>query len=198
MADSRARRLEQGPKKNRTVSIAVTPEGFWCCPSPAVLQKTLKDHHRQTKKKIQSSVASKAPNPAVDDGTPSNPSSSIVVPEHSSCHAHESAAKSPPKAAQHRKISVGFGQPETSDLKIVLFGKNGIAVEMSVHRNILIEHSCFFTDKLSRQPPAPSLEIADCEDVEIFVETVGLMYCNEVKHRVIKQSVSRVLRILKV
>jgi len=34
--------------------------------------------------------------------------------------------------------------------------------------------------------------------VEIYVETVGLMYCSDVKQRLIKQTVPRVLRILKV
>ncbi|MCD7448848.1 hypothetical protein HAX54_046941 [Datura stramonium] len=39
------------------------------------------------------------------------------------------------------------------------------------------------------------IEIDDCEDVEIYVETIGLMYCKELKQRLIKQSVSRVLRL---
>ncbi|WOL19579.1 BTB/POZ domain-containing protein [Canna indica] len=215
MSDFRVRRLEQGQMRTRSVPIAVTPGGFWCCPSPAVLQKSLEYHNHQNKKKILSTAPSKlisvpqAPIPVVNNATPSNPSSSAVVSEHISIGpTSDSAAKSPKAAAerlpkrnvenQHRRISVGFGQPATSDLKIVLFGKEGIAVEMSVHRSILIEHSSFFADKFSRQSPVPCVEIADCEDVEIFVETVGLMYCNEVKHRLIKQSVSRVLRILKV
>ena len=83
-------------------------------------------------------------------------------------------------------------------MKVILFGKEGIAVRMSVHRNILAEHSIFFADKLSRQSPVPYIEIMDCEDVEIYVETVGLMYCKEMKHRLIKQSVPRVLRVLRV
>lgn len=85
-----------------------------------------------------------------------------------------------------------------SDLRVVLYGKDGVAVKMSVHKNILAENSTFFADKLSRQSPVSSIEVPDCEDVEIYVETVGLMYCNDVKQRLIKQSVPRVLRILKV
>lgn len=42
------------------------------------------------------------------------------------------------------------------------------------------------------------IKIIYCGDVETYVETVGLMYCKELKQRLIKQSVSRVLRILKV
>ncbi|URD96603.1 BTB POZ domain-containing protein [Musa troglodytarum] len=215
MTDFRVRKLGQGQMKARNVPIAVTPEGFWCCPSPAVLQKTIKNQNHQNKKKILSTMPSKASSSVqrpisspVGKGTLSDPLSSRVVSDDNSCLASDAAAKSPTKAAeglsklnvgnQHQKISVGFGQPETSDLKIILFGKEGIAIEMSVHKAILTEHGSFFADKFSRQSPVPFFEIADCEDVEIYVETVGLMYCGEVKHRVIKQSVSRVLRILKV
>ncbi|GJN23181.1 hypothetical protein PR202_gb10808 [Eleusine coracana subsp. coracana] len=114
----------------------------------------------------------------------------------------ENTSSNPPKAANEKpqkqhKISVGFGQLEMSDLKVVLYGKDGVAVKMSVHKNILAENSTFFADKLSRQSPVSSIEMPDCEDVEIYVETVGLMYCSDVRQRLIKQSVSRVLRILK-
>jgi hypothetical protein len=42
------------------------------------------------------------------------------------------------------------------------------------------------------------IEVPDCEDVKVYVETVGLMYCKDVKQRLIKQNVPQVLRILKV
>ena len=102
------------------------------------------------------------------------------------------------KAASIRCATAGFGQLEMSDLKVVLYGKDGVAVKMSVHKNILAENSTFFADKLSRQSPVSSVEVTDCDDVEIYVETVGLMYCSDVKQRLIKQTVPRVLRILKV
>ncbi|CAA6657716.1 unnamed protein product [Spirodela intermedia] len=69
---------------------------------------------------------------------------------------------------------------------------------MSVHKNVLSENSVFFAGKLSRQAPLACIDIGDCEDVEIYVETIGLMYCKEMKQRLIKQSVPRVLRVLKV
>lgn len=50
-----------------------------------------------------------------------------------------------------------------------------------------------FHKKLSGEDSSMScLEIDDCEDVEIYVEIVGLMYYKDTKHRLIKQSVSRV------
>lgn len=71
-------------------------------------------------------------------------------------------------------------------------------MKMIVHKSILAENSTFFADRISRQSPVSCIEVPDCEDVEIYVETVGLMYCKDVKQRLIKQNVPRVLRILKV
>ncbi|OAY85923.1 BTB/POZ domain-containing protein [Ananas comosus] len=213
MADFRVRRLESRHTKIRNVPIAVTPEGFWCCPSQAVLQKTLKNQNHQNKQK-GSSPPSKAPSvqraPAISsEKRASTPTRSKGVSDDQKCPPTSDnpalspmrASERPPKPnseGQKHKISVGFGQQETSDLKVILYGKEGIAVKMSVHKNILAENSNYFAEKLSRESPVSCIEILDCEDVEIYVETVGLMYCKEVKHRLIKQSVPRVLRILKV
>ncbi|KAG1368545.1 BTB/POZ domain-containing protein [Cocos nucifera] len=213
MADFRVRRLEPGRTKIRNVPIAVTPEGFWCCPSPAVFQKTLKNHNHQNKQKgspppLKDPSAQKASTPPTEKMPLPNQLRSRAVSDDQRCMTLDASAASPTKAPerppkpkgenQKRKICVGFGQPETSDLKVILFGKEGIVVRMSVHRNILSEHSSFFADKLSRESPVPYIEIMDCEDVEIYVETVGLMYSKEVKHRLIKQSVPHILCILKV
>jgi len=43
--------LDARTTKIRNVPIAVTPEGFWCCPSQAVLQKTAKNQNQQAKTK---------------------------------------------------------------------------------------------------------------------------------------------------
>ncbi|XP_072987940.1 BTB/POZ domain-containing protein At3g50780-like [Typha latifolia] len=214
MSDFRVRRLQQGHTKIRNVPIAVTPEGFWCCPSPAVLQKTLKNQNNQSKHRGPSSPLSKASSVqkastlTAEKRTISTSLRSKVISDDQRCPTVDNPALSPPNTAerppnptvdsQQRKISVGFGQPKTSDLKVILYGKEGLAVRMSVHRNILSENSSFFADKLARHSPASCIEILDCEDVEIYVETVGLMYCKEVKQRLIKQNVSRVLRILKI
>ncbi|ONK74591.1 uncharacterized protein A4U43_C03F8070 [Asparagus officinalis] len=208
MADLRVRRVEPGQTKIRNVPIAVTPEGFWCCPSPVVFQKTIKNQNYQNKQKT-TPPSSKAPvpksqNPQMEKKQNATHPRSKGLSDDQKCAASDNSTVGPERAlkangeAQQRKISVGFGQPESSDLKVVLFGKEGISVRMSVHKNILVEHSSFFKDKLSVESPVSCVEIGDCEDVEIYVETVGLMYCKEVKHRLIKQSVQRVLRILKV
>ncbi|RVX04125.1 BTB/POZ domain-containing protein [Vitis vinifera] len=77
---------------------------------------------------------------------------------------------------------------------------------MSVHRQILVAHSRFFAAKLSdrwtrqqqRSASPYIVEIADCDDVEIYIETLRLMYCKDLRKKLMKEDVSRVLGILKV
>ncbi|VAI37185.1 unnamed protein product [Triticum turgidum subsp. durum] len=210
MAEFKVGSLDARTTKFRTVPIAVTPEGFWCCPSQTVLQKTVKNQNQQTRPKVgasppasKASSVQRAPTISSERRTHSTPTRSRANSDEQRCPSADNAATNPPKVASERppkqhKVSVGFGQIEMSDLRVVLYGKDGVAVKMSVHKNILAENSTFFADKLSRQSPVSSIEVPDCEDVEIYVETVGLMYCNDVKQKLIKQSVPRVLRILKV
>ena len=219
MAEIRLTRVEQGHAKIRNVPIVVTPEGFWCCPSPVVFQKNLKPQNPLNKPKPSSPPhkpgSLKKQNPMSERKPPLNPSRSAVVsdghralinPESIDTPALSSASavasERPPKPKVEslpRKVAIEFGEPGTSDMKVILLGKQGFCVKLSVHRSVLVEYSSFFADKLSEQQPGLScLEIDDCEDVEIYVETVGLMYCKDMKQRLIKQSVARVLRILKV
>ncbi|XP_057768469.1 BTB/POZ domain-containing protein At3g50780 [Salvia miltiorrhiza] len=213
MAEIRLPRLEQGQAKIKSVPIAVTPEGFWCCPSPTVFQKTVRtqnplnkpkpSHPNQTapSQKRQTSVNEKKAS-CVASGA--NVISDVQrtqgsdTPAPNASLTNEKAPRSRPENAP-RKVTIEFGEPGTSDLKVILFGKQGVAVKLSVHRSVLVEHSSFFASKVSGQQLVfPCLEIDNCEDAEIYVETIGLMYCRDLKQRLIKQSVSRVLRILKV
>ncbi|KAL6587623.1 hypothetical protein OROMI_000601 [Orobanche minor] len=184
MAEIRVPRLEQGQTRIKNVPIAVTPDGFWCCPSPNVFQKTLKTQNPPNK-----------PRPSLPTQIQNN-------------QAHINQKKpvtTPPKPENTpRKVTVEFGEPGTSDLKVILVGKQGLAVKLIVHRRVLMENSSFFAGRIISEQQeqqlvsSPCLEIDDCEDVEIYVETIGLMYCKQVKQRLMKQSVARVLRILKV
>ncbi|GAB2282528.1 hypothetical protein Dimus_017069 [Dionaea muscipula] len=214
MAEIKLARVEKGAAKIQTVPIAVTPEGFWCCPTPAGFQKALKAQapppvnnrpkpklssppHKQTsfseEKKPTANHRSKSANP--DD----RKSSSVGVDTTPIPNVLVSADKTAPKCKNEslpRKVSIEFGDPVTSDIKVVLHGKQGFSVKLNVHKNVLVETSSFFAERLLSG--VRCLEIDDCEDVEIYVETVGLMYCKDRKQRLIKQSVQRVLRILKV
>ncbi|XP_060970533.1 BTB/POZ domain-containing protein At3g50780 [Cannabis sativa] len=217
MAEIRLTRVEQGHTKIRNVPIAVTPEGFWCCPSPVVFQKTIKTQNTLNKPKPSSPPHKINPhrkqNPMSERKIPFTPSRSAAISDGQRILNPEIVTEGPvltssvvterppkPKVdTLPRKVAIEFGEAGTSDMKVVLLGKQGFCVKLSVHKNVLVEFSTFFADKLNEeQSSLSSLEINDCEDIEIYVETVGLMYCKEMKQRLIKQSVSRVLRILKV
>uniref|UniRef100_A0A368UIG8 At3g05675-like ankyrin-like domain-containing protein n=1 Tax=Glycine max TaxID=3847 RepID=A0A368UIG8_SOYBN len=222
MAEIRLTRVEQGQTKIKNVPIAVTPEGFWCCPSPVVFQKSLKTQNTLNKHKPSSppppktSVQKKpvpvsVSVPVCERRTTTPAPSGLVLSDEKQC---ATAPERPPPptatsvAAAERaprqkieslpkKVAIEFGEPGTCDMKVVLLGKQGFCVKLSVHRDVLTQKSGFFSEKLSEQSGLSCLQIGDCEDVEIYVETVGLMYCKEMKQRLMKQSVSRILRILK-
>lgn len=206
MAEIRVTRVQQGQgqTKIKNVPIAVTPEGFWCCPSPVMFQKTLKTQNPLNKPKTPKTNVHKKQSPETEKKTArsllvSDDKRNYVVSDPPPPLLSASAAPRPKIENLPRKVSIEFGDPGTSDLKVVLFGNQGFSVKLSVHKSVLVQNTCFFAEKFSEDLPAlPCLEIDDCEDVEIYVETVGLMYCKELKQRLIKQSVSRVLRILKV
>ncbi|CAK7339488.1 unnamed protein product [Dovyalis caffra] len=213
MAEIRLTRVEQGHTKVRNVPIAVTPEGFWCCPSPVVFQRTIKTQNPLNKTKPSSpppkTTVQKKQAPFNERKPPPSPlRSSVVSGDQRTCGSDTPGVSAsivsertprPKIESLPRKVAIEFGEPGTSDMKVVLLGKQGFCVKLSVHKNVLVENSRFFADKLSEEESNLScLEIDDCEDVEIYVETVGLMYCKEMKQRLVKQSVSRVLRILKV
>ncbi|EOY24816.1 BTB/POZ domain-containing protein isoform 1 [Theobroma cacao] len=100
-----------------------------------------------------------------------------------------------------------FNDPGSSDIKLTLSSKDGINVSMNVHRQILVAHSRFFAVKLSdrwaKQQRNGSggpyiVEIADCDDVEVYIETLRLMYCKDLRKKLMREDVSKVLGILKV
>ncbi|KAE8722504.1 BTB/POZ domain-containing protein [Hibiscus syriacus] len=98
-----------------------------------------------------------------------------------------------------------FNDPISRDIKLTLSSKDGISVSMNVHRHILVAHSRFFAVKLSDRSPETngsgepySLEIADCEDVEVYIETLRLMYGKDLRKMLMREEVSSVLGILKV
>ncbi|KAJ8526950.1 hypothetical protein K7X08_029427 [Anisodus acutangulus] len=98
-----------------------------------------------------------------------------------------------------------FNDSGSSDVKLTLSSKDGLSVAMNVHRQILVVHSHFFAVKLSekwvkqqRNSGPYIVEIADCDDIEVYIETLRLMYCKDLRRRLMKEDVSKVLGILKV
>ncbi|XP_042476484.1 BTB/POZ domain-containing protein At1g63850-like [Macadamia integrifolia] len=97
-----------------------------------------------------------------------------------------------------------FNDPTSSDVKLTLSSKDGLSFSMNVHRHLLVAHSRFFAAKLSdrwskQQRSLPyTIEISDCEDIEIYMETLRLMYCKDIRKKLMEEDVSKVLGILKV
>ncbi|KAL1189818.1 BTB/POZ domain-containing protein [Cardamine amara subsp. amara] len=213
MAEIKIGKVQQGQTKIRNVPVAVTPEGFWCCPSPVAFQKTLNKHkqqssppplqplpkpkHTTTEKKLSSTTIRSAI--ASDENQQNLANSdttlhSIAVPATVQERSQRQKVETLP-----RKVAIEFGEPGSSDAKVILVGKQGFCVKLSVHKKVLVDHSSFFTNKLAEKDSVfACLEIESCEDAEIYVETIGLMYCKDMKQRLMKQNVSRVLRVLKV
>lgn len=97
-----------------------------------------------------------------------------------------------------------FNDPSSCDLKLTLKNKKGFSITINGHSQILAAHSRFFAGKLAEsmaneQCQLPHLiEITDCEDIEIYLETLQLMYFDDMKRKLVKKNVHRVLGILKV
>ncbi|ESQ45455.1 hypothetical protein EUTSA_v10010286mg [Eutrema salsugineum] len=216
MAEIKIAKVEQGQTKIRNVPVAVTPEGFWCCPSPVAFQKTIKSHNSLNKHKQSSPPPPPLPKPRQTEKE-KKPSSTTIRSVIASDEQQQNSANSEthhsiavPAMIQERphrqkvetlprKVAIEFGEPGSSDAKVILVGKQGFCVKLSVHKKVLVDHSSFFAKKLAEKDSVfACLEIESCEDAEIYVETIGIMYCKDMKQRLMKQNVSRVLRVLKV
>ncbi|KAM0046665.1 putative chromatin remodeling & transcription regulator BTB-POZ family [Helianthus debilis subsp. tardiflorus] len=89
---------------------------------------------------------------------------------------------------------LGFG-----DVKLTCRARDGFSVVMDVHREVLVGRSKFFREKLGRRSGAHhSVEICECDDVEVYLETLVLMYCDDLKKKLVGQSVGKILGLLKV
>ncbi|GJN26656.1 hypothetical protein PR202_gb14605 [Eleusine coracana subsp. coracana] len=97
-----------------------------------------------------------------------------------------------------------FNDADSSDVRLTLTSRDGLSVTLCVHRHILVAHSRFFAAKLSdrwskQQRTLPHIvEISDCDDVEVYAETLRLMYCKDLRRRLMREDVNKVLGILKV
>lgn len=87
--------------------------------------------------------------------------------------------------------------PRVGDVRLTIAARDGFKVSMDVHRRVLIGRSRFFAEKL-KSNGSHSVEILDCDDVEVYVETLVLMYCEDLKKKLIGEDVSKVLGLLKV
>ncbi|KAJ8431275.1 hypothetical protein Cgig2_007608 [Carnegiea gigantea] len=95
-----------------------------------------------------------------------------------------------------------FNEMNSSDIRVILSSRDGYSVDLSVHCPILVGHSRFFAGKLRGNGLVGvgqlTVELTDCEEVEVYVETLKLMYCRDLRRRLMRENVSKVLGILKV
>ena len=104
-----------------------------------------------------------------------------------------------------------FNDPSSSDAKLILSNSNGdgnkdmfsstkrdiVSVSVYVHAHIISSYSPVLSAQLA-SAGNNIVQISDCEDVEAYVETLRLMYCKNMRKKLLRESVSRVLCILKV
>ncbi|XVF05612.1 hypothetical protein REPUB_Repub05bG0187800 [Reevesia pubescens] len=89
----------------------------------------------------------------------------------------------------------------SGDVRLTVVSKDGYRVSMDVHRRVLSEKSRFFAENLSQRREkgvSHTVEISECDDLEVYVETVVLMYYDDLKKRLIGENVTKVLALLKV
>lgn len=92
-----------------------------------------------------------------------------------------------------------WGGLVSGDVRLTVVAKDGFRVSMDVHKSVLGSKSRFFAEKLRKdRGVSHCVEISDCDDVEVYVETVVLMYCENLKKRLMGEEVSRVLGLLKI
>lgn len=84
-------------------------------------------------------------------------------------------------------------------MRLTIRSRDGFSVSMDVHREVLIGRSRFFKEKLGRRSGAHhSVEICECDDVEVYLETLVLMYCGDPVKKMVGEGVGKILGLLKV
>ncbi|GLJ23009.1 hypothetical protein SUGI_0434160 [Cryptomeria japonica] len=204
----------------RNAPLAVDPEGgIWCCapcPSPIAVTKNLKNLKDLQKQKQKPKPSKPLPpgdsNPKPADverkalnsnGSPlrlTEPAVKIqtAVDENSNNNNNNNQPQ-PPQQQQQQRIGYKFNDAESSDVRVSVCGKEGTCVNLNLHIQVLVKCSNLFAAKLAEQHTLPCLlEIVECADMEMYVETLRLMYSSDLKRRLMRESLSRVLRILQV
>ncbi|CAL1403268.1 unnamed protein product [Linum trigynum] len=93
----------------------------------------------------------------------------------------------------------GFGMG-MGDVRLTVVGREGYKVSIDVHKKVLMEKSVFFRENLKGKEKGAmhSVEISECDDVEIYLEALVFMYCDDLKKRLVGVGVSKALALLKV
>ncbi|XP_074584554.1 BTB/POZ domain-containing protein At5g60050-like [Curcuma longa] len=121
--------------------------------------------------------------------------------------AQEGAPRRPPMRTQQldqqERIAAILASKGPSDLKLSVSSSNGMRIRMAAHRRVLTARSRFFAEKLAgvcgrtRSRPVV-VEICECDDAEVYVEAVGLMYSDNLRRMLAGEDVEKVLGLLQV
>ncbi|KAG1365711.1 BTB/POZ domain-containing protein [Cocos nucifera] len=88
------------------------------------------------------------------------------------------------------------------DVELSVSSSDGFRFSMAVHRQVLARRSRFFAEKLAGIGGALEfpvvVEISECDDVEVYVKVVGMMYCRDLRRRLAGEQVGDVLGLLEV
>ncbi|KAK9727297.1 hypothetical protein RND81_05G272100 [Saponaria officinalis] len=107
-------------------------------------------------------------------------------------------ANNPTNCSSNSNLGAVSGLGE-GDVKLTVSGTDGFKISMDVHRSVLAQKSRFFAEKLKSDGGVThSVEICDCDDVDIYVETLVLMYSHDLRKKLLGENVSKVLGLLKV
>ncbi|XP_010260115.1 PREDICTED: BTB/POZ domain-containing protein At5g60050 [Nelumbo nucifera] len=151
-----------------------------------------------------SSPSKSSPPPAFSDKMRSSPTLFEMMSEEQQREAKRSEDKRHKLQERISRIlaEAPFQNPNwgsAGDVKLTVTSRDGFRVSMNVHRSVLADRSRFFAEKLRPDGAIThSVEICDCDDVEVYVETVVLMYSEDLKKRLMKEDVGKVLGLLKV
>ncbi|THU48294.1 hypothetical protein C4D60_Mb09t24730 [Musa balbisiana] len=100
------------------------------------------------------------------------------------------------------RIAAMIAKEGPGDVELSVSSGDGFRVPIAVHRRVLAAGSRFFAEKLAGiggWPGRPVMvEICDCDDAEVYVEVVGLMYSTDLRRSLAGEDVERVLGLLKV
>ncbi|KAK7262391.1 hypothetical protein RJT34_29963 [Clitoria ternatea] len=88
------------------------------------------------------------------------------------------------------------------DVRVTVVGRDGFKVSMEVQKSVLADKSRFFAEKLRCDGSlSHSVEISDCDDVQVYVEAVVLMHSQDLKNKLrsmCQEGVAKILSLLKV
>ncbi|KAF8096999.1 hypothetical protein N665_0297s0010 [Sinapis alba] len=103
------------------------------------------------------------------------------------------------------EICIGRGRIlvncETRFAKLTVMKQDGCRVTIDVHRKVLLERNMSFMKKMScirEKEVSHMVDISECDDVEIYVETVVLIYCDDLKRKLVCENIIKILALLQV